>query len=402
MATSSAPQGVVTVNKALQEAPRWRREPYTVFFPLGIVLSWTGVGHWLVYAMGGSLQYRAIFHSMAQVEGFLLCFAVGFLFTMIPRRTGSAPPSALETVVCMVAPVTTVIAAWYESWMLSQVGWLVVCSVLVTFVLRRFLSVTSMRRPPNSFVWIPVAFLMGLVGALLTGGYAAFGEQSMWLHEVGRGLLLQGVFISLILGVGGLALPMMTRGVAPPDTTDTTKDRLARLGHLAAAAVLVASFFVQVLVSVPTAMAMRAAVIIAVLLAGPQLYKLPLPEGWNRRAVWAAGWLLPTGYVLAAIFPAQFQAGLHVSFIGGFALLTLAVSTHVVLGHCGYDPMLKGRPWQVAAIAGFTLAAMVARVIMEFDYLHRLHWMACAAVFFLAATGLWAAFLVPKTLRPLQ
>jgi len=390
------------VNKALQAAPRWRREPYVVFFPLGIVLSWTGVGHWLAYGFGWTLHYRAIFHSMAQVEGFLLCFAVGFLFTMIPRRTGSAPPSAWEMVVCLIAPVTTVIAAWQEWWMLSQVGWLVVCSVLVAFVLRRFLSVSSMRRPPNSFVWIPMAFLMGLAGALLTGGYAVLGEDYRWLHEVGRGLLLQGVFISLILGVGGLALPMMTRGVAPADTTATTRDRLARLGHLLAGAVLAASFFVQAQVSVAMAMGLRAAVIVVVLIAGPQLWKPPLREGWNRRAVWLSGWLLPAGFVVAALFPAQFQAGLHISFIGGFALLTLAVSTHVVLGHSGYDSLLKGRPWQVAAIAGFTVAAMAARVMMEFDYLHRLHWMACAAAFFLVATGVWAAFLVPKVIRPIE
>ena len=74
-------------------APLWRREPYRLLFPLGIVLSWTGVLPWLLFAIGVTDEYRSIFHSMAQVQGFLACFAVGFLFTMIPRRTGTAAPS---------------------------------------------------------------------------------------------------------------------------------------------------------------------------------------------------------------------------------------------------------------------------------------------------------------------
>lgn len=402
MGTSSTSAPVAAVNEELQRAPRWRREPYVLFFPLGIVLAWAGVAHWLAYALGQTAHYRAIFHSMAQVEGFLLCFAVGFLFTMIPRRTVSAPPAAWEMLVCLVAPVTTVVAGWYEWWMLSQVGWLAVCIVLVAFVVRRLVSVSSQRRPPNSFVWIPVAFLMGLSGALLTGAYGIFGESYRWLHELGRGLLLQGVFISLVLGVGGLALPVMTRGVAPADTTDGFADRLARFGHLLAGAFLAASFVVQVTSSVALGLWMRAIVVVVVLLATAELWKPPLPQGWNRRSIWLAAWLLPGGLVLAALFPAHLQAGLHVSFIGGFALLTLAVATHVVLGHSGYRSALVGRPWQVAAIAVFMLAAMTARAMMEFDYLHRQHWTACAVVLFLAATAVWLEFLVPKMVRPVE
>jgi hypothetical protein len=26
----------------------WRREPFRIFFPLGVVLAWLGIGHWLL------------------------------------------------------------------------------------------------------------------------------------------------------------------------------------------------------------------------------------------------------------------------------------------------------------------------------------------------------------------
>ena len=42
----------------------------------------------------------------------------------------------------------------------GQVGWMTACALLVAFVMRRFLSASARRRPPTSFVWIPVALLI--------------------------------------------------------------------------------------------------------------------------------------------------------------------------------------------------------------------------------------------------
>ena len=90
------------------------------------------------------------------------------------------------------------------------------------------------------------------------------------------------------------------------------------------------------------------------------------------------------------------KAGLHVSFIGGFALLTLAVSTQVTLGHCGFKNLMLGKPWQVPAIGGLMLAAMLCRVVMDYDPDRFFVWMAVAASCFLLSTVVWAGFLVPK------
>ncbi|MFN2378305.1 MAG: NnrS family protein [Candidatus Binatia bacterium] len=387
-----------TENEAMKAAPYWRREPYAVFFPLGIVLSWAGVGRWLDFALAGRHEdYLAvwIFHGMAQVQGFLLCFAMGFLFTMIPRRTGTAPPSTLEMIVALTAPVFTVVAAWTQHWALSQAGWIVSAVLLVTFILRRFASRSARRRPPPGFVWIPVSLLLGLVGSLLTGARGSLGNDWLWLHDLGQHFVLQGVFLGLVLGVGGLVLPLMTRGTAPADTAFTGRDIAAVLGHLAAAAALVASFFVQTLWSVSAGCGLRAAVLTVVLLLGPELWRLPVGEGWNRRVIWVAAWMLPVGYAFAALRPQYYQAGLHIAFVSGLAMLTLAVSTHVILGHSGQGQLLREKPWQVGAIALLMVAATAARVAMTLDPLHRNSWMATAAFFFLCATGVWCLFLLP-------
>lgn len=402
MTAPAIPAGVVTENAALKAAPFWRREPYALFFPLGIALAWAGVGRWLTFALSGrSEDYVAvyIFHSITQVEGFLLCFALGFLFTMIPRRTGTAPPSVLEMAIGLAAPVLTAAAAWQQQWALSQAGWITACVLLVVFVMRRFLSSTARRRPPTSFVWIPVALLLGLTGSILTGSGSLFGDEWQWLHNLGQTFVLQGVFISLILGVGGLALPMMTRGVAPADAAYRSADIAVMVAHLLAAALLVASFFVQQRVSVTAGCGLRAAVIAAEYLFALELWRRPTLPGWNRRVIWVAAWCLPLGFALAALFPDYYEGGLHVSFIGGFATLTLAVSTHVILGHGDRSEWINGKPWQVMAIALLMLAAMVSRVAMILQPMSRNAWMATAAFYFLCATAVWAAFLVPVLLK---
>src|SRR5438067_5750236 len=113
----------------LAAAPTWRREPYLLLFPLGALLAWAGVLPWLLFALGATplyvpmleaIGYRAAFHPIAQVEGFLTCFAVGFLFTFVPRRTGTAPPAAWQMILALAAPVAAVVFAWFEWWLAAQ------------------------------------------------------------------------------------------------------------------------------------------------------------------------------------------------------------------------------------------------------------------------------------------
>jgi uncharacterized protein involved in response to NO len=411
MATDSAPRpsqhsafipaGVVTESNTLLSAPLWRREPYRVFFPLGASMALAGIGHWLLHAVGVLADYRPIFHAITQIQAFLTAYAVGFLFTMIPRRTGSTPPSAVEMIVCITAPVVTCASAWSEHIVISQAAWLLLALTVIQFAVRRFLSATSRRRPPNSFVWIPLAFLMGIAGSVMTGIYGMRGGEELWLHDIGRGLVLQGVFIGLVLGVGGLALPLMTRGQPPPDGAATAADVRSRLGHLTGALVLMASFFVQYAASVRLGLALRGAVVLSVLLLSAEIWRKPTTPGLNRRVLWVASWMLPLGYFLAAAYPVAFKAGLHVAFIGGFALMTLAVSTQVTLGHGGYSELVIGWPWQVATIAALVVAAIIPRALMDLDPSRFYVWMALAAALFLSGLLVWAVFLVPKMLaRP--
>src|SRR5207253_11515314 len=161
------------LSRELSSAPPWRRDPYLLLFPLGALLAWAGVLPWLFFSLGATglyrpmfeaIGYRAAFHPIAQVEGFLTCFAVGFLYTFIPGRTRTWPPACWQMMVAVAAPVAAVVFAWFEWWLPAQAAWLALLAVLVGFAARRM---ASGRPVPASFVWVVAGLSMGTAGSVL-------------------------------------------------------------------------------------------------------------------------------------------------------------------------------------------------------------------------------------------
>jgi uncharacterized protein involved in response to NO len=389
----------MTSNDAPAAAAVWRREPYRLFFPLGLALAWAGVLHWLLHALGLLPDYRPVFHSIAQIQGFLICFALGFLFTAIPRRTGTAPPAAWQILLAAACTVATVNCAWFELFGLSQIFWITIVITLISFAVKRFRSAQATRRPPNGFVWIPLSLAIGVAGSILIGAYGILGDDYYRLHELGRLLLLQGMFSGLIVGAGSMVLPLLTRGEGPPDGAATAKDRRARLAHLVAALLLAGSFWWEEAIDLQSGLAFRAVLIGWLLVVVAGIWRKPTIPGWHRRLVWLSAWAIPLGYTLAAIFPAQKKAGLHVVFIGGFAMMALSVGLHVTLAHGGHQKLARGRPWQVLLCGGFLLISALFRALVDFDSSRFFPWLAASAGAFLIATLFWAALALPRMWR---
>ncbi|MFQ5767128.1 MAG: NnrS family protein, partial [Acidobacteriota bacterium] len=343
------------VKEAASGGASLRQEPYRLFFPLGILLAWGGILHWLLHAMGLLEDYRPVFHSIVQIQGFLTCFAVGFLFTALPRRAGAAPAAVWHLAAGALLPGAVSVAAWFQHWALSQFFWLGEVAVLISFAIACFRSRTGTSPLPSSFIWLPLSFAMGVAGSLMTGSLGVLGPAHYRVHDLGRLLLLQGLFIGLVLGVGGMVLPLITQGPQPRTSSHPGRNRRARQGHLLGALLLCGSFVVENFASLRGGLAFRALLLAVLLVAGARMDRWPALPGMHRRLVWLSAWMIPAGYLLAALFPAQKKAGLHLVFIGGFALLALSVGVHVVLAHGGYRRLLSGRPWQVPVYGGFLL-----------------------------------------------
>lgn len=366
-----------------------RREPFRLFFPLGIALSWAAVFHWLLLGLGVIDSYHSIFHAMTQVQGFLTSFVVGFLFTMLPRRTRTAPPSTWEIAICAAAPIATTIAAWFERWALAQSFWLVLVVVLAQFAVRRARRAPRGAFPPG-FVWIAGAVLLGAGGSILAGVGAAMGPSTMWLHDLGRAFVLQGMLTAMILGVGSMLFPPLMRAGAFVPPLPRTKARVGAetLGHVAALVLFAESFALQISHE-RLGLLLRAGVI-AVTLVRAGMLRLPRGIEFHRRLVWIAAWALAAGPLLQAAFPGYRRSMLHVTFIGGYALMSFAISVHVFHTHIG-NPAASPR---VRALAGCLAAALVFRILMDVVPSHFSLWIACAASCFLAATLAWGALVL--------
>ena len=145
-------------------------------------------------------------------------------------------------------------------------------AVLIQFAVSRFRAPRAGLRVPDSFVWVVLALLMGVGGLVLAGVGASMGEEMFWLHDAGRAIILQGMFTGFVLGVGGMLLPVITRGVPP---LAAASSRGAKLWHLSAGLAFIATFFVEALFSVRLGFALRAAIVLGVLLASAEIWRRP-------------------------------------------------------------------------------------------------------------------------------
>ena len=107
---------------------------------------------------------------------------------------------------------------------------------------------------------------------------------------------------------------------------------------------------------------------------------------------------LVSGFLLGALFPVYRVGLLHLTLIGGFAIITFTVATRVIFGHSGNLEKLKGpNRWLLGAV-GLMLFGMATRIsgdlwpkIMASHYIY-------GATLWIGGVLLWSAFVLPKIL----
>ncbi|MFL5406947.1 MAG: NnrS family protein [Myxococcales bacterium] len=377
----------------MSTSSRTRRDPSKLLVGMGAALATAGVLPWLLFALGlhslyepifRSVGFRSSFHPLVQVEGFLACFAIAFLFAYIPRRTGTAPAARWQVAIAVAAPVAIAVLAFLDKWVWAQVVWLVLLAMAAEFSLRRM----RRARLPASFVWVPIGILMGVCGAVLAGAGVMLGGRHYFLHEIGRGLLLQGMFTALVLGTFDLIVPAVAEQV---DEVADRKLVLEAVLHSVCAVAFFASFFAGEMVSAQLGFAIRALVTLIVVSGPLQSAPMPLYPGMSDRMLRVCIWMLPLGYSWVAIAPLYRRAGLHVVYLGCFTALVLAVAAHLSLSRHPVTERQRARPWQLALGGGLLAVALTARTLLELDPPNFHLWLGMAAASFLTATVPWAA-----------
>ncbi len=374
-------------------------EPYRLLFPLGVFYAVAGAIPWPLFALGAA--YPGPLHAALMIQGFQHCFVLGFFLTAMPAFTRGERcrreelVAALALMVAFGALVVLGLARWAEVVFASTIA------LVVSAVARRLRA--SRAAPPEEFVFVFLGFACGLIGSVLL---AVNGNLLDEPARLGARLVSLGMVLSLVLGFGGLLIPtftLMREPLAIPGIARPHERGPRRRLYLPLALVLAAAFVAEALGRAGLGAWLRALTATVLVLLVWKLYRAPGRRDLPSLAIWSAGWFILAGLWTAALAPASSLAGYHIVFLGGFALLTMGISTRVVGSHGGHGmprERLILRPITVLPLA----LAILCRLAAEF-LAPRNGWLAASAAFWITAWGAWAAGALPAILvvaRPVR
>ena len=381
-------------------------DPYRVFFPLGIVLGIAGVSIWPMYHWGVTSSYSGRSHAFVQTDSFLYAFIAGFLWTAVPKFTGTSAPSRTIQYFLASLLVAQLIAFELQYFTVGHLMFIVAHATFITVVVRCF--VKRQHSPPETFVFVGLGLFAGMAGAIINAGIA-LEFIAPALDLLGKRLLTEGMVLLLVLGVGGFLGPRLLGFAQLPNFQNlenlSAKAKLPRTVVLrrefyaAAGFLLVVSVIAEYGLELPNLAWLRASVATLVILVNIQPWRTPVTRTTLAWCVWMAHWLLIAALWLVVAASRYRIDFLHVMFIGGFTLLILAVGTRVVLSHGGHALTEEYRSWplRIGLVTG--ILAMFARIGAPFSpesYFSHLAW---AAELWIVGMGFWGFYLLRRIIR---
>jgi len=361
------------------------REPFRFFFPQAVLAGIIGVSLWPLYFLhsgdvrwlGAALPwaplhnlidyYPNLAHVRIMAAGFFGGFIFGFLGTALPRMLSAQPFSVAETVVLLLlhAAMTLAYAA----------GKLLAGDILLVLLLVRLFICIARRlgsrkdTPPPGFVLVGMALLCVLAGAILAIAQNYQDADVTWIN-LQRLLSSQGFVLLPILGIGPFILPRFFGRQSPHDFPEMLKPsadwKTKALIALGAGAIIVISFFIEAWGWYRTAYAVRFATTLGYLLREFPFRSAPQAGSALGLSLRLALATLVAGFFAVAVWP-QYRTGLmHLTLVGGFAIITFIVATRVVLGHSGNMEKLKQRNRWLYWVVGLMFFAMATRISGDF------------------------------------
>jgi hypothetical protein len=381
------------------------KDAYRIFFPVGLVMGIAGVSIWPLYYYGATAGYSGRAHMFVQSDCFLYAFIVGFLWTAMPRFTGTErPPRLLQY--SMVALLTlSCVCFELQLFVAGHLTFLISHLTFLTTTARGFAR--RKTPPPPTFALVGTGMLAGLVGAIINTGIALQWLDPGW-DLAGRRLLTEGMVLLIVLGVGGFLGPRLLGFAELPNlhAIGALNKQTAPSLTLRYRTALYAMAGIVILLSVlgygynltwmPFVRALVGTALICSAIRPWRKPALPSTLAW---CVWTAHWFLIVGMWAVALIPKYRIDFLHIEFIGGFTLLILAVGTRVALSHGGYSLQEEKRSWSLRIGLATGCLALLARLGAPFAppvYFGHLAW---AALSWIGGISIWGIYLLRRILR---
>jgi len=374
------------------------KEPFRIFFPEGVLAGIVGVSLWPLHFWGLIGLYPGQAHARIMACGLFGAFIFGFLGTAMPRML-SAPPLGLKNVLLLlVLHLSAMVAFAMQNIILGDSFFLALLCFFAVLMFRR--ARNRKDAPPPGFVLVGLAFLCVFAGTLLAVLQPGSDEGAAYWISLQRLLSYQGFVLLPILGIGPFILP---RFFGMPSAHDFSESRSPSAAWkkkaalaLAAGSLIVASFFMEVAGWFRVAHAVRFVTTLIYLALEFPFYLAPKFNnalGASLRIAFAG---LVSGFIFIAVFPAFRVSLLHLTLIGGFAIIAFTVATRVVFGHSGNLEKLRGpNRWLLGAVA-LMLLGMATRISGDFwPKIKILHYDS-GAIIWIAGVLLWSCYVLPK------
>ena len=363
-------------------------EPFRAFFPLGVLGGLAGVWPWVGYRLGWADSYSGIGHGLLQIQGFEMAFAIGFLMTTLPRFLETNRTRLWELGIGWSLCATGIVALTLNAWRLGEGLFLALAVHVSLFGLRRLRSRGD--DPPPFFAFFPVGFLSA------GGGAALILWPQPGFERLGETLVEQGILLAFVLAVGSFLGPRLLYGnrTFPETTTQSAQRQLLVFGGVGLA--LAISFPIEVAVHSGAGQVLRAVIVSGYLFGILRVYRSPVQPWFHVHLLRLSFWSLCVGLWMPPLLPDHSLAALHLTFIGGFGLMTMIIATRVVTGHCDAESLWQGNRLPIVVPVGLIALSVPVRLAADMAPLLYFECLAAAGVLWLAGVGLWGLIFLPK------
>jgi uncharacterized protein involved in response to NO len=373
-------------------------EPFRIFFPAGVLAGIVGVSLWPLHFLGLMELYPGLIHGRIMACGLFGGFIFGFLGTAMPRML-SAKPLRITEAFGLLAVYAAMVAAFTIS--RTHAGDLLFLLLLFLFAVCMGRRVKSRKdTPPPGFVLVGLALLSADAGGLLAV-LQHWGEMDSTLVALQRLLSYQGFVLLPILGIGPFILPrlfgLQSAHDFPEALTPSPGWKKKALLALAAGLLILASLVVEARGAHRTAYALRFATTLAYLWLEMPFHRVKAGHALGASIRIAFVGIL-AGFLAVALFPGNRIGLLHLTLVGGFAIVTFVVATRVVFGHSGNINLLKGRIRWLWIAVGLMLLGMATRISGDFWPKILASHYNYGALLWIAGVVLWAIYVLPKVL----
>ncbi len=342
-------------------------EPFRLFLPLAVLVGLAGVLLWPLHFGGVMKLYPGLSHARLMAYGLFGGFIFGFLGTAMPRMLSVRPFTVVEAFLLALIYIAMAGAYFFGKIPLGDELFLAVLICFFGCIAWRFPK--RQDTPPPGFILVLLGLLCAAAGAVL-GIVASYSDEPPARPLLQHLLSYQGFVLFPILGVGAFVLPRFFGLPNPHDFPEAKRPSASWMARawpaLLTAVLILASFWLEADGWYRLGSALR-----FVTSAFYVVFELPLFRRAKIKNAFSLVLKLAfasmlAGFFFVSVFP-QWRVGLlHLTLVGGFAVITFSVATRVIFGHSGNLALMSKPNRWLLWVTGIMWFAMITRISGDF------------------------------------